>query len=61
MMKKPKKETYCHYERQWIPLGKHRTRCPKCGAELDLKNPDALTLGVREIAAETAPPKKDVR
>ena len=28
------KEVYCHYVKKWIPLGRSRTKCPKCGAEL---------------------------
>lgn len=26
------REVYCYYERAWIPMGRNRTRCPKCGA-----------------------------
>lgn len=29
---KKKLEVYCDYARQWIPLGRARTRCPRCGA-----------------------------
>jgi hypothetical protein len=39
------KETYCHYSKKWIPLGRARTRCPKCGAEIGM---DGFTHNVRE-------------
>ena len=28
------KEVYCHYAGDWLPLGRARTRCPRCGCEL---------------------------
>lgn len=31
-----KRETYCIYAREWIPLGRARTRCPRCGAVLTM-------------------------
>ncbi len=54
------KETYCHYESAWVPLGRARTRCPICGAEMRLdKNNLENTLfhPVREITKE---PEKEV-
>jgi hypothetical protein len=34
-----KREIYCHYARKWIPLGRARTRCPRCGAILGTGHP----------------------
>ena len=34
-----KREVYCHYARNWIPLGRARTRCPRCGAILGTGHP----------------------
>jgi len=34
-----KREVYCHYARNWIPLGCARTRCPRCGAVLGTSHP----------------------
>jgi hypothetical protein len=30
-----KREVDCSYARDWIPLGKSRTNCPRCGAALN--------------------------
>lgn len=40
----PKRDTrfpavYCHYAHDWIPMGRARTRCPDCGAEVQRTNP----------------------
>lgn len=29
-------EVYCHYVRQWIPLGRARKYCPRCGAAISI-------------------------
>lgn len=31
---KPVREVYCLYERKYVPMGRCRSRCPKCGAEV---------------------------
>lgn len=30
-----KREVHCPYARDWIPLGRSRAKCPRCGAALD--------------------------
>lgn len=30
------REVYCHYAREWLPMGRSRTRCPRCGADLSI-------------------------
>lgn len=30
-----KREVHCPYARDWIPLGRSRTKCPRCGATLN--------------------------
>jgi ribosomal protein S27AE len=29
-----KQEVYCPYKRDWLPLGRSRKKCPRCGAVL---------------------------
>lgn len=28
------REVWCIYERAWVPMGRSRSRCPLCGAEV---------------------------
>jgi hypothetical protein len=28
------RKVYCHYSKGWISMGRSRTRCPACGAEI---------------------------
>lgn len=31
------REVFCHYERDWVLLGRNRKTCPRCGASLSMK------------------------
>lgn len=33
-LKPGKIQIYCHFDNAWIDLGRARTRCPSCGAEI---------------------------
>lgn len=35
--KKSRQEIWCHYRREWAPMGRSRKRCPVCGAALKPK------------------------
>jgi hypothetical protein len=50
-----KREVYCHYARNWIPLGRARTRCPRCGAILGTGHPvrDAETPKTTAVVGTT--------
>lgn len=39
------REVYCQYARAWIPLGRARKRCPRCGAAFDLSRHPAHSGG----------------
>lgn len=30
-----KLEVYCHYLKDWVPLGRARKKCPHCGATIN--------------------------
>lgn len=50
MKAKTVREVYCIYSRTWVPLGRSRTRCPNCHAEL--KRPHEIR--VRSTKKEAA-------
>lgn len=43
-------EVYCHYARQFIPLGRSKTKCPRCGCALGMAGHET-----REAAGEGKP------